>query len=35
MREYESEVLEMLTVDDFPFDGLAHNKRKVVKHNVL
>ena len=35
MREYETEVLEMLSVDDFPFDGLAHNKRKLVKHNVL
>ncbi|TVP53844.1 MAG: acyl-CoA dehydrogenase [Halomonadaceae bacterium] len=34
MREYEAEVLEMLSVDDFAFDELAHDKRKVIKHNV-
>ncbi len=34
MREYEADVLEMLSVDDFPFESLAHDKRKIVKHNV-
>jgi len=34
MRTYEADVLEMLSVDDFAFDELAHNKRKVIKHNV-
>lgn len=33
MREYEADVLDMLTVDDFPFDGLAYDKDKVVWHN--
>ncbi len=33
MKEYEAEVLEMLTVDDFPFDEFARNKSKIVWHN--
>ncbi len=32
MRAYEAEVLEMLTVDDFPFDAFATEKNKVVWH---
>ncbi|MHB0777223.1 acyl-CoA dehydrogenase [Halomonas sp. WWR20] len=34
MRRYEKEVLEMLSVDDFPFDAFATHKDKVVWHNV-
>ncbi len=32
MLEFEAEVLEMLTVDDFPFDELAHDKASVYWH---
>ena len=34
MVAYEAEVLEMLTVDDFPFDEFARNKSKIVWHGV-
>lgn len=34
MRKYEAVVLEMLTVDDFPFDALARNKETVIDHNA-
>jgi len=33
MRQYETVVLEMLTVDDFPFDEFACNKETVIDHN--
>ena len=33
MRQYETVVLEMLTVDDFPFDEFASNKDTVIDHN--
>lgn len=33
MRQYESSVLDMLTVDDFPFDEFARNKDSVIQHN--
>lgn len=33
MLKFEAEVLDMLTVDDFAFDGLAHNQDKVFWHN--
>lgn len=33
MRRYEKQVLEMLTVDDFPFDAFAANKETVINHN--
>jgi len=33
MRQYEAVVLEMLTVDDFPFDEFARNKDTVIDHN--
>jgi acyl-CoA dehydrogenase len=33
MREYEQVVLEMLTVDDFPFDEFARNKDTLIDHN--
>lgn len=33
MREYEALVLEMLTVDDFPFDEFARNKDTLIDHN--
>lgn len=33
MREYEAVVLEMLTVDDFPFDEFARNKDTLIDHN--
>ena len=33
MRQYETVVLEMLTVDDFPFDEFARNKETVIDHN--
>ncbi|PXX93351.1 acyl-CoA dehydrogenase [Marinobacter vulgaris] len=32
MRQYESTVLEMLTVDDFPFDEFARNKDTLIDH---
>lgn len=34
MRRYEAEVLEMLSVDDFPFDAFATEKDKVVWHDA-
>ncbi len=34
MRQYEAVVLEMLTVDDFPFDAFASDKKSVIKHNA-
>ncbi|WP_396588674.1 acyl-CoA dehydrogenase [Bermanella sp. R86510] len=33
MRQYESSVLEMLTVDDFPFDEFARDKDTLINHN--
>ncbi|MFL1407432.1 acyl-CoA dehydrogenase [Marinobacter sp. M1N3S26] len=33
MREYEKNVLEMLTVDDFAFDALAMDKSTLIDHN--
>ncbi|MGM0571237.1 acyl-CoA dehydrogenase [Marinobacter sp.] len=33
MREYEKDVLDMLTVDDFPFDALAMDKSTLIDHN--
>ena len=33
MRQYETVVLEMLTVDDFAFDAFAQNKESVIDHN--
>ena len=33
MRQYEQVVLEMLTVDDFPFDEFARNKDTLIDHN--
>ncbi|MCR8914576.1 acyl-CoA dehydrogenase [Marinobacter panjinensis] len=33
MRQYEATVLEMLTVDDFPFDEFARNKDTLIDHN--
>src|SRR5690606_35848926 len=33
MRQYETTVLEMLTVDDFPFDEFARNKDTLIDHN--
>lgn len=33
MREYERNVLDMLTVDDFPFDALAMDKSTLINHN--
>ncbi|MBW0147769.1 acyl-CoA dehydrogenase [Marinobacter sp. CAU 1620] len=33
MRQYETVVLEMLTVDDFPFDEFARQKDTVIDHN--
>ncbi|MDY6814420.1 MAG: acyl-CoA dehydrogenase [Pseudomonadota bacterium] len=33
MRQYEEVVLEMLTVDDFPFDAFARNQESVIDHN--
>ncbi|GAA3957590.1 acyl-CoA dehydrogenase [Allohahella marinimesophila] len=32
MRDYEAEVLDMLTVDDFAFDALAFDKSTVIYH---
>jgi len=34
MRQYESSVLDMLTVDDFPFDAFAHAKDALINHNA-
>ncbi|EPC00552.1 acyl-CoA dehydrogenase [Litchfieldella anticariensis FP35 = DSM 16096] len=34
MREFEAEVLEMLSVDDFAFDAFAQQQDKVVWHNA-
>ena len=34
MREYEAEVLDLLSVDDFPFDAFAQNKESVIEHNA-
>lgn len=33
MREYEKNVLEMLTVDDFAFDAMAMDKSTLIDHN--
>ncbi|MEC7814658.1 MAG: acyl-CoA dehydrogenase [Pseudomonadota bacterium] len=33
MRQYEAVVLEMLTVDDFPFDAFARNRETLIDHN--
>jgi acyl-CoA dehydrogenase len=33
MRHYEEVVLEMLTVDDFPFDEFARQKDTLIDHN--
>ena len=33
MVDYEANVLDMLTVDDFAFNELARNKSKIVWHN--
>ena len=33
MAEYEANVLEMLTVDDFAFDAFAQDKSTVINHN--
>lgn len=33
MRQYEASVLDMLTVDDFPFDEFARNKETLINHN--
>ncbi|NVD35847.1 acyl-CoA dehydrogenase [Marinobacter lutaoensis] len=34
MREYERSVLDMLTVDDFPFDAFARNRDTLIDHNA-
>lgn len=34
MRGFEVNVLDMLTVDDFPFDAFARNKETVINHNA-
>ncbi|MCH8497909.1 MAG: acyl-CoA dehydrogenase [Marinobacter sp.] len=34
MRDYEAKVLEMLTVDDFPFDAFARQQETVIQHNA-
>ncbi|MDX1497564.1 MAG: acyl-CoA dehydrogenase, partial [Salinisphaeraceae bacterium] len=33
MRQYEAVVLEMLSVDDFPFDAFAADKKTLIDHN--
>ncbi|NVK36295.1 MAG: acyl-CoA dehydrogenase [Gammaproteobacteria bacterium] len=33
MAQYEKNVLEMLTVDDFAFDAFAKNKDTIINHN--
>ena len=33
MRIFETEVLEMLTVDDFAYDAFAKNKSTLIDHN--
>ncbi|WP_043526945.1 acyl-CoA dehydrogenase [Litchfieldella xinjiangensis] len=34
MREFETGVLELLTVDDFAFDAFAQDRDKIVWHNA-
>ncbi|QNI02852.1 acyl-CoA dehydrogenase [Halomonas sp. SH5A2] len=34
MREFEAEVLEMLTVDDFPYETFATDKATLIDHNA-
>ncbi|PRY65772.1 acyl-CoA dehydrogenase [Vreelandella songnenensis] len=34
MREFETQVLEMLTVDDFAYDAFANNKDTLIDHNA-
>ncbi|MBB5319685.1 acyl-CoA dehydrogenase [Marinobacter oulmenensis] len=34
MRAYEAEVLELLSVDDFPFDAFARKADTVIDHNA-
>ena len=34
MREFEAEVLEMLTVDDFPYETFATDKSTLIDHNA-
>jgi acyl-CoA dehydrogenase len=34
MRDFEAQVLELLTVDDFAYDELASDKDKVIYHNA-
>ncbi|WP_166257050.1 acyl-CoA dehydrogenase [Marinobacter salicampi] len=34
MEAYEAKVLEMLSVDDFPFDAFAHDKESLIEHNA-
>lgn len=34
MREFEKNVLEMLTVDDFAYDAFAKNKGTLINHNA-
>ena len=34
MRAFEAEVLDLISVDDFPFDALARDKSTVIAHNV-
>ena len=33
MRTFETEVLEMLTVDDFAYDAFAKDKSTLIDHN--
>ncbi|MGM0522362.1 MAG: acyl-CoA dehydrogenase, partial [Pseudomonadota bacterium] len=33
MREFEAQVLEMLTVDDFAYDAFASDKSTLINHN--
>ncbi|EHA16836.1 hypothetical protein [Halomonas sp. HAL1] len=33
MRTFETEVLKMLTVDDFAYDAFAKNKSTLIDHN--
>ena len=34
MRAYEANVLDLLSVDDFPFDAFAQRKESVIEHNA-
>ncbi|MYL24297.1 acyl-CoA dehydrogenase [Halomonas alkaliantarctica] len=34
MREFETKVLEMLTVDDFAYDAFASDKSTLINHNA-